>query len=496
MLQKNDLHNYQVEGVNHLNTHPRSMLWAFLGAGKTLMTLTSIVDRMNAGQVQKVLILAPLRVCHSVWAKEASKWEHTKHLTFSVVHGTEKQRKQALYSNADVYLINYEGINWLTELLLKYYIDLKKQLPFQMCVYDEISCLKNSQSVRMKVTSNRVIEDKDGNEKKIKKKGWINIMNHFSYTVGLTGTPSSNGYMDLFGQYLVIDGGVRLMNFVTHFRDAYFRIPFSGFGYEILPHAVSMIESKISDITLSMNNAGDYLDLPTVSYKNVFIDLPPKAMKVYRDIEQEMYTQLDNGTEVEVFNKASLSNKCMQIANGDMYTDLEGNFEHIHTAKLEALEEIMEEAAGRPVLVAYNFKVNAAKMMQKFKKYKPVNMTDEHAKDTPRIVDDWNNGKTKMIICHPKSAGHGIDGLQESGAIVVWMGLNWNLEYYLQMNGRIDRQGQKNVVSIIRIMATDTIDLAVLDAIEFKDDSQNALKNSIQKYRSGKLREDGLISFL
>lgn len=497
-LSRNLMHSYQNEMVAYSNAHVKTMMWAFLGSGKSICTLTSIVDRMNAGQVKKVLILAPLRVCYAVWEKEAMKWEHTKHLTFSIIHGNPEKRRQAFFKDVDIYLINYEGLVWLTEMLMKYYPD---QLPYEMCVYDEVSCLKNSESVRMKTTTKREAWDKkldlpilddNGRPKIIIKKGWRNVCHKFLYTIGLTGTPSSNGYIDLFGQYLAIDSGERLFSRITHFRDAYFKQSYSGFGYDVTEIGKIAIEKKISDITLSMNDASKYLDLPRVTVKDMYVKLPKKSEILYKKLEEEMYMALDSGTEVEVFNRAALSNKCLQVAAGDCYTDLEGGHEHLHDAKFEALDEVMEEAAGSPVLVLYNFTISAKLMMKRYKKYKPVNLTAEKASNTASIVKKWNDGKIRMIVAHCASVGHGIDGLQESGSIVCWFGINWNLEYYLQANGRIDRQGQTKPVSIIRILTEDTVDIAVALAIDMKYETQEGLKNAIQQYRKGK-REPNLI---
>ena len=419
LLVREQMHNYQYEMVSFKNTHPHAMVWAFLGSGKTCCTLTSIVDRMQAKQVKKVLIIAPLRVCYAVWEREAKKWEHTKHLKFSIIHGNPEQRRQAFFRHADIYLVNYEGLPWLTSMLIKYF---PNELPWEMCVYDEISCVKNSESVRMKKTSKRDKIDKETGEPLLDdkgkpiviiKKGWRNISDRFLYTIGLTGTPSSNGYIDLFGQYLVIDGGKRLFSFISHYRDAYFRQSRSGFGYEINSLGAVAIQDKIKDITLSMNNAKDYLDLPKVVVKNMFIDLPPKAKAIYEKMEKEMYVALDENVEVEVFNKAALSNKCMQIASGSCYTDLQGSYKNIHTAKLEALDEVMEEAAGTPVLVAYNFTCNAEVIMKKFKKYNPVCMTGAKGEETLTIIDNWNKGKVGMIIAHPKCLVKGVEVLTE-----------------------------------------------------------------------------------
>lgn len=450
----------------------------------TPITLTTIVDRQRAGLVKKVLVFGPLRVIQSVWHREAAKWSHTRHLRFSIMHGTRDQRLRALFANADVYLCNYENMNWLAEILDHYYLAQGKPLPFDMVVYDEVSKLKNSTTRRM-AGGNRVVTDQWGFDRKIKITGWRRLIDEFKYRVGLTGTPASNGYIDLHGQYLAVDGGVRLGPYITHYRDSYFTSDFNGWKYSPTEKGKELIEQKISDITIKMDSK-DYLDMPETKVTNIMVDMPPRAMKAYREVEKDLFTTLDSGREIELFSKTSVSNKCLQFCNGSPYYSVESQeFDTLHDAKLDALEDVLEEAAGEPVLCSYTFKSDAKRIMERFKKYKPVNLTDTPSKDTEKVIDNWNAGKIRLMVGHPASMGHGIDGLQDSGHILVWFGMNWSLELYDQMNGRLDRQGQKNPVSIIRILCNDTIDLAVADAIERKTDSQEGLKNAIHRYRHG-----------
>lgn len=498
LLSPNQLHIYQKQAVYHMLFNPFSMLWLQTGLGKTPVTLTAIVDRMRAGHVQKTLIFGPLRVIQSVWAREARKWEHTKHLRFSVMHGALEKRRRALFADADVYLCNYEGMNWLAEELEHYYISQGKPLPFQMVVYDEITKLKNSTSKRV-AGGKRDVTDKWGATTPIKVIGWRKIMESFEYRVGLTGSPASNGYLDLHGQFLVIDGGARLGPYVTHFKDSYFTSDYSGWKYTPTATGQKLIEEKIADITIKMDAKEHLPDMPECVTRDVLVELPPKARKIYDKMEAEMFAALDSGTEVEVFNKASVSGKCLQIANGSVYTggiatftpgqDLgakidKNAWEKIHDEKLKALEDIIDEAGGNPVLVAYAYKPDAARIMEKFKALKPVNLTATPSSQTEAIIDKWNSGKIKLLIGHPASMGHGIDGLQDSGSIAVWFGPNWSYELYTQFCARIDRQGQKRPVSIIRILADNTVDLAVIDALEAKRDGEEGLKSAIQAYRN------------
>ena len=494
LLTPQDLHDYQRECVYHQLYHDDSMLWLQMGLGKTPVTLTTIVDRMRAGQVQKTLIFAPLRVVQAVWAREARKWTHTQHLRFSIIHGDPQKRLRALFANADVFLINYENMNWLAQQLDHYYISQGKPLPFQMVVYDEVSKLKNSTALRM-AGGKRDRHDKRGETYKIHITGWRKMVDQFLYRTGLTGTPASNGYLDLHGQFLAVDGGERLSPYITHYKDSYFMADHMGWKYTPTDIGKQWIEHKISDITIKMDSK-DYLDMPESQTINMMVDLPPKARKAYDEVEKDMFTQLDNGTEMEVFSRSSVSNKCLQFCNGSPYISTESKeYEAVHDAKLDALEEVMEEAAGAPVLCSYTFKSDAERIMKRFSKYKPVNMTATKAKDTEKVINRWNNGQIKLMIGHPASMGHGVDGLQESGSIIVWFGITWSLELYLQMIARLMRQGQLNAVSIIRILCNDTVDLAVADAIERKTDDEEGLKRALQRYRDGITTNDLEVNF-
>lgn len=484
MMTPDCLYDYQRECITHQLTHDDSMLWLQMGLGKTIITLTTIVDRVRAGHIDKVLIFGPLRVIQSVWARESRKWTHTSNLRFSVVHGTKEKRMTALFADADIYLINYESMNWLAEQMNRYYIEQGKPLPFQMVVYDEVSKLKNSTTLRI-AGGNRDRKDKRGDTYKVKVTGWRSILNHFKYRTGLTGTPSSNGYLDLHGQFLAVDGGKRLGEYITHYKDSYFMSDYKGWKYMPTELGKQWIEHKISDITVKMDSC-DYLDLPECTVTNIIVDMPDSARRGYDEVEAKMFTQLDSGSEIEVFSRSSVSNKCLQFCNGSPYLVAgELEFESLHDAKLDALEDVLEEAAGSPVLCGYTFKSDAARIMKRFKKYKPVNLTASKSKDTGAIIDKWNRGEIKLMIGHPASMGHGVDGLQDSGHILVWFGLNWSLELYDQMNGRINRNGQKSPVSVIRILCADTVDLAVADALERKTDDQEGLKRAIQRYRAG-----------
>ena len=279
LLKPQQLHEYQRECVMHQLQHDDSMLWLQMGLGKSIVTLTTIVDRMRAGQVQKTLILGPLRVIQAVWGRECRKWEHTQHLRTSVIHGNKDKRTRALFTDADIYLTNYENLNWLAETLDHYYLSQDKPLPFQMVVYDEVSKLKNSTTLRM-AGGKRDRKDGRGELVPIKVTGWRKIIPHFEYRTGLTGTPASNGYLDLFGQFLAVDGGERLGEFVTHYKDSYFASDYNGWNYSPTELGKQWIEFKISDITKKMD-AADYLDLPDCKVTNMMVDLPATVRKAY-----------------------------------------------------------------------------------------------------------------------------------------------------------------------------------------------------------------------
>lgn len=496
LLTRSQLHDYQVECVNHMNQHPKAMLWLGMGMGKTISTLTTIVDRMAAGQLQKVIIFGPLRVIQSVWAKEAVKWEHTKHLRFSVMHGTREKRTRQLFAPADIYLCNYENMNWLAETLDHYFLSQGKPIPFQMVVYDEVSKCKNSGTTRI-AGGRRERKDKRGNVHEIKVTGWRKFIKQFQFAIGLTGTPATNGYLDLHGQYLVVDGGQRLGEYVTHYKNSYFQSDYMGWSYTPTEQGKAIIEQKISDITKKMDTR-DYLDLPDVVVTNIMVDLPAKARQTYQEVEALLFSRLAQGSEIELFSKTSVSNKCLQICNGSPFVNEvgSGDWHPLHDAKLDALEDVLEEAGGRPVLCSYSFVPDAERIMQRFKKYKPVNITKTPSRLTGKVIEDWNAGKIRLLVGHPASCGHGLDGLQDTGNIVVWFGLNWSLELYEQMNARIDRQGQTRPVSIIRILCRDTVDLAVADALMRKHDDQEGLKAALERYRDGITTNDLELNFL
>jgi SNF2 family DNA or RNA helicase len=484
MLIPSQLYNYQKKAILHQLYNPLSMLWIGCGLGKTIITLSTIEHRMRAGQVQKTLIFGPLRVIYNVWEREARKWMHTQNLTFSIIHGPAKKRLRNLFANVDIYLCNYENMAWLSNQLDHYYISQDKPLPFQQIIYDEITRVKNSNSVRVG-GGWKYYNKGQPHETRERLIGWRKIIPHFQYRSGLTGTPAANSYIDLHGQYLCIDNGNRLAPYITHYRDSYFTQAYDGFTYRPTEVGKYWIEHKISDITIKMD-AEDYMELPPLKTNDIYINLPDKATKHYKEVEKEMFTRLDNGTEIELFNQASVSNKCLQFANGAPY-NRPGELEYtkVHDAKLEALDSIIEEAHGETILIGYNFKSDADRIMKRYRTLRPVNLTKTPVNQFNDVLKKGNAGDIKLMVGHPASLGHGVDGLQDFCKIIVWFGLNWNLELYNQLIDRIAGGVRRTEpVTMHRILAQDTIDLAVMDALNRKESDQAGLKAAIDRYRT------------
>jgi SNF2 family DNA or RNA helicase len=470
LLTPDLLHGYQQAAVLHLHANPESMLWLDMGLGKTIITLTAFVQLREAGLCGPLLIMAPLRPARVVWEREARKWSHTKHLRFSYLLGTAKQREQALFLPADVYVVNYENLQWLTDIIGKHYLvkDLShlrvgKTLPFGWEVFDEITMMKNSGSKRSKA--------------------WRKVSRHISRHTGLTGTPASNGLADLFGQYLMVDGGRRLGPSKSEFTSAYFQQA-GPYRFEVRDFAWDVVHRRIADITLQMS-AADYLTLPPVTVNDVYVDLNG-SRQPYETLEKQLFVELDNGVELEVFSAAALQNKLLQFCNGATYHDPEqrDSWAHIHDAKLDALEEILKETGDKPILLAYQFRHDWARIQQRFPDAETL--SGASATRTMEILDRFYAGDLRLLCGHPKSMGHGIDGIQDVCQNVVWFGLNWNLEWVLQTNARVDRQGQKQSVVIHRILVADTIDEAVKLAIEGKAQTQDDLRAAVAEYRKQK----------
>jgi SNF2 family DNA or RNA helicase len=394
--------------------------------------------------IRKVLVIAPLRVARDTWPAEIEKWDHLYGLTYSVAIGSEAQRKAALLQRAQVYLINRENVDWLIN-------DSGIPFDYDMVVIDELSSFKSHTSKRF-----RALRKVRPNVKRI---------------VGLTGTPSSNGLMDLWAEIGILDMGQRLGRYISHFRNAYF-VPDKRnqqiiFTYKPKPGAEEAIYRLISDITISMKNT-DYLKLPDLVINEIPVLLSEDERQHYEIMRSEMVLSL-KGKEIDAVNAAALSNKLLQMANGAVY-DGNGGVVRIHDRKLDALEDIIEAANGKPVLIAYWYKHDLERIMERF----PAIQLDN-----AESIKRWNDGEIPVAVIHPVSAGHGLN-LQAGGSCLVWFGLTWSLELYQQTNARLWRQGQKNTVIIHHIVAKDTIDEQVMKALKRKDKTQTALIDAVK----------------
>ncbi|MCM1530330.1 MAG: DEAD/DEAH box helicase [Alistipes sp.] len=442
-------HDYQKYCIDYIKTHPISALLLDCGLGKTVITLTAINDLMfDELKVSKVLVIAPLRVTQ-VWKAEIEKWDHLNELDISLIVGNKNQRISAINANAFIYAVNRENIKWLVE----YYEKNGLRWDFNCIVIDELSSFRNYQSQRFK---------------------WLRKVRPFvKRWVGLTGTPTSNGLMDLWAEIGILDGGERLGRFIGRFRESYFKPgsmnPSTGvvFSYVPRPDAEQQIYEKISDITISMK-ALDYLKMPECIFVNHEVEMNAAERKLYDQLKHDLIIPLEDG-DIDAANAASLSNKLLQMANGAVY-DENKEVRAIHSRKLEMLEDLIESANGQPVLIAYWFKHDRTRIMEHLSScgYAPRDIKDS------ADITDWNAGKIPVALIHPASAGHGLN-IQSGGHILIWYGLTWSLELYQQTNARLWRQGQKSTVTIHHIVTKNTVDEDVLKALASKDVTQENL---------------------
>ncbi len=439
-------HDYQKYAADFIITHPISALLLDMGLGKTSITLTAINNLLfDSFEVHKVLVVAPLRVARDTWSAEIEKWEHLKNLRYSVVVGTEQERLNALRTPADIYIINRENVQWLVE---------ESGLPFDydMAVIDELSSFKNHQSKRFKA--------------------FMKVRPKLKRIVGLTGTPASNGLMDLFAEFKLLDMGERLGRFIGQYRNAYFqpdkRNGMVIYSYKPLPDTEQRIYDKISDITISMK-ATDHLTMPELLCTEYTVQFSDKEREKYDRLKKDLVLSTEDN-EVTAANAASLSNKLSQMANGAVYSNDESVIE-IHDRKLDALEDIIESMNGKPLLVAYWFKHDLERIRKRFE-VREIRSSED--------ISDWNSEKIPVALIHPASAGHGLN-LQSGGSTLVWFGLTWSLELYQQTNARLWRQGQTaDTVVIQHIVAKGTIDEQIMKALKTKDTTQAALITAVK----------------
>lgn len=455
-MNEKDLHVYQNRTVSHILDNPHCGIFLDMGLGKTVSSLTAVnILLYQELEIANVLVVAPKRVAESVWDAECKKWDHLKHLRVVKISGNERKRKAALKEPGDIYMISRDNIAWLCGLYGG------SMLPFDMLVIDESSSFKNPNSIRFKALRR--------------------LQASFDRIVLLTGTPAPNGYTDLWSQLYLLDRGERLSKFVTHFRKNYFTKKFSGWGYDLRPGAEETIQNLIKDICISMK-AEDYLELPGVLVNPIVLPMSDTLRRKYEDFEKEKVLQLfeerDDDRDITAVNAAALSNKLLQFANGAVY-DEDRNVHHIHNLKIEAIKEIVEDAGGKPVLIAWTYRHDLHRLMGALKKYKPVQL------DSDQDIKDWNAGRINVLLMHPASGGHGLN-LQYGGNILVWFGQTWSLELYQQLNKRLDRQGQEEVVIIHKLILGGSIDQDVIKSLERKAEGQDglmeAVKARIKKY--------------
>lgn len=456
MLSEKNLHNYQRHCIKHALEHPYCGLFLDMGLGKTAITLTVINKLMYEElEVDSTLIVAPKRVAENTWAEEAANWTHLSHLKISKVIGNEKKRIEALHKKADIYVISRDNVAWL----VSYY---GTKLPFDMYVFDELSSFKSPKSIRFKALKA--------------------ARPFFKRVIGLTGTPASNGLIDLWSQMYLIDMGGRLEKSITRYRDKYFNSGQTNghvvYNYVIKGGAEDMIHEKISDICISMK-AKDYLELPERVDNYISLYMPDSIKKQYDQFEKEKVLEMINADEaITVLTAASLSNKLLQFANGAVY-DGDRCVHEVHDIKLEALKGIIEEAQGNPVLVAWAFQHDRDRIKRYLSSYGVRELK------TSQDMKDWNDGKIQVLIAHPASVGHGLN-LQRGGNIIVWYGLTYSLELYMQFNARLHRQGQSSSVIVHHLVMKGTHDEDVIKSLERKDMKQewllDAIKAKISKY--------------
>lgn len=450
-MNRNDLHNYQTACIEHIIQHRFCGVFLDMGLGKTATTLTAINDLMyDYCEINSVLIIAPKRVVESVWQEEATKWDHLKHLTFSKIIGPEKKRIESIKTKADIHIISRDNVAWLCSLYGA------ARLPYDMVVIDELSSFKSHRSERFKALKT--------------------VRPFFKRLVGLTGTPAPNGLIDLWPQIYLMDKGDRLGRTITSYRNKYFRPGRVNGGvvysYMLMPGSKEAIHDKISDICISMK-ADDYLKMPELTNNYIRLKMPLGLMNQYRKFERDKILELINSDNpITSANAATLSNKLLQFANGAVY-DEDSKANEVHNIKLEALKEIIENANGQPVLVAWTYQFDRDRIKNFLKEYNPRELKNN------KDIEDWNAGKIQVLIAHPASAGHGLN-LQAGGSIIVWYGQTWSLELYQQFNARLYRQGQKKGVVINHLILEGTYDENVIQALKSKNRTQNALMDSIK----------------
>ena len=446
-------HDYQTRAIDWCINNPRCGLFLPMGAGKTVITLTAVSKLKDAGEVNKVLIIAPVRVARTTWPAEIEKWDHTKHLTYTVIDGPEKNRLKALQNQSDIFIIGKEQVVWLCDTV-------GKNWPFDMVVVDELSTFKNHQAQRFKALKRQV--------KKFKR------------FIGLTGTPAPRGIPDLWSQMFLVDAGTRLGKSIGSFRKIYL-IPERTNGYIVYSYALrdgakEEIEGKISDVVMSLDSS-ECVELPDISYINAPITLPKTIKKRYDTFKKDLVLELAT-TDISASNLAVLCGQFLQFTSGQIYThDPSLPVETIHDEKLKALSDILTSANGEPVIIYYYFKHELDRIISLLKSNNLRYSTLEKDSDLAR----WNNHDLDVLLLHPASAGHGLN-LQAGGSVLIWYTLpNFNLELYQQANARLYRQGQTEKVRVYHLLVEDSIDVDMMNALQQKEVTQSTLLEALRR---------------
>jgi SNF2 family DNA or RNA helicase len=439
-------HDYQAYAIDYIKTHPIAAVLLDMGLGKTVISLTAIADLLfDSFEAHRILVIAPLRVARDTWPAEIEKWEHLQHLTYAVCVGTPKERRIALMAGADITIINRENIGWLID-------SSGFDFDYDMVIIDELSSFKNHKTKRFQ--------------------SLMKVRPKVKRIVGLTGTPSSNGLMDLWSEFKLLDFGERLGRFISHYRLNYFQPDKRNgqivYSYKPLPYAEDAIYQKISDITISMKST-DHLKMPELITSQYEVQLSEEEANRYKELKADLILELPDG-EITAANAAALTGKLCQLSNGAIYDD-EGNIIEFHDRKLDALEDLIEAANSKPLLVAYWFKHDLQRIKNRFA---------VREIKTGQDIIDWNAGNIPVAVIHPASAGHGLN-LQAGGSTLIWFGLTWSLELYQQTNARLWRQGQASgTVVIEHIITKGTIDERILKALSLKEVTQNALIDAVK----------------
>lgn len=441
-FSRDNLHPYQDRAVRFIKERNSCALWVDMGLGKTVSTLTAVAEMMADMDAWRVLVIAPLRVATTTWPDEVRRWEHTRHLGMRVLNGSPEQRRRIVeHDRSDIHVIGRDLVTWLANTY--------SRLPYDTIVIDEASSFKDPSTKRFKALRRSILPG--------------------TRIIELTGTPAPNGLLGLWPQMFLLDRGDRLGKTYTGYRERYFQCDYSGYAWTPREDAEEKIYSKLQDICLTLS-AADYLRMPDRIDNTVPVVLPDRARAQYIELERDFLLKLEDAY-VSAQNAAVLTNKLVQLANGAAYIDDAGTWAEVHTGKLDALEEIVAGAIG-PVLVAYNFRSDLARITDRFPQAVAI------GKD-PATIARWNRGEIPLLLAHPASAGHGLN-LQTGGATIVWFGLNWSLELYQQFNARLHRQGQTRPVIVHHLIAQATVDETIMAALGNKHQTQQALLDALR----------------